>query len=92
METIQELNEQLSKGILPDSLYFGKREAQTTDWAKIQYNTFYKNPSYFSSKFPPEWVDTFPCFDKLVGIFADKAKTPLEEMEERQQLINTVPN
>jgi hypothetical protein len=85
--------QQLRNGILPPKLNFNlDNQTKDIDWTKVQYNTFYKNPSYFSSKFPPEWVDTFPCFDKLVGIFADKAKTPLEEMEERQQLINTVPN
>jgi hypothetical protein len=85
--------QQLRNGILPPELNFNlDNQTKDIDWTKVQYNTFYKNPSYFSSKFPPEWVDTFPCFDKLVGIFADKAKTPLEEMEERQQLINTVPN
>ena len=85
--------QQLRNGILPRELNFNlDNQTKDIDWTKVQYNTFYKNPSYFSSKFPPEWVDTFPCFDKLVGIFADKAKTPLEEMEERQQLINTVPN
>jgi hypothetical protein len=85
--------QQLRNGILPTELNFNlDNQTKDIDWTKVQYNTFYKNPSYFSSKFPPEWVDTFPCFDKLVGIFADKAKTPLEEMEERQQLINTVPN
>ena len=85
--------QQLRNGILPPELNFNlDNQTKDIDWTKVQYNTFYKNPSYFSSKFPPEWVDTSPCFDKLVGIFADKAKTPLEEMEERQQLINTVPN
>ena len=85
--------QQLRNGILPPELNFNlDNQTKDIDWTKVQYNTFYKNPSYFSSKFPTEWVDTFPCFDKLVGIFADKAKTPLEEMEERQQLINTVPN
>ena len=85
--------QQLRNGILPPELNFNlDNQTKDIDWTKVQYNTFYKNPSYFSSKFPPEWVDTFPCFDKMVGIFADKAKTPLEEMEERQQLINTVPN
>ena len=85
--------QQLRNGILPPELNFNlDNQTKDIDWTKVQYNKFYKNPSYFSSKFPPEYVDKFPCFDKLVGIFADKAKTPLEEMEERQQLINTVPN
>jgi hypothetical protein len=82
METLKELNEQLSKGILPDSLYFGKREAQTTDWAKIQFNTFYKDPDYFIGKFhkgidkilPPEF------FEKM----AEKAMSPADEMDFRK--------
>ena len=51
MKTLKELNEQLSKGILPDSLYFGKREEQPIDWEKIKFNTFYKDPNYFIGKF-----------------------------------------
>ena len=82
METIQELNEQLSKGILPDSLYFGKREAQTTDWAKIQYNTFYKNPDYFIGKFHKGITQILPpeIFERM----AEKAMSPAEEMDFRK--------
>lgn len=82
METLQDLNEKLSKGILPDSLYFGKRETQPIDWEKIQFNTFYKNPDYFLGKFhkgigrilPPEF------FERM----AEKAMSPAEEMNFRK--------
>ena len=82
MQTIRELNNDLKNGILPDSLYFGKKEVQPIDWAKVQYNTFYKNPDYFKSKFhkgidqilPPEF------FQKM----ADDALSPAEEMDFRK--------
>jgi hypothetical protein len=81
--------EQLKKGILPPELNYSlENQEKDIDWAKVCYNSFYKTPEYFASKFPPEWVDTFPCFDQLVGIMAEKAKSPLEEMEER---INARP-
>ena len=83
METLKELNEQLSKGILPDSLYFGKREEQPIDWEKIKFNTFYKDPDYFLGKFhkgierilPPEF------FERM----AEKAMSPAEEMDLRKK-------
>ena len=81
MQNIRDLNNDLANGILPDSLYFGKKEVQPIDWAKVQYNTFYRNPDYFKNKFhkgidqilPPE------VFEKM----AERAMTPAEEMDFR---------
>lgn len=82
MQNIRQLNNDLSQGILPDSLFFGKKEVQPIDWEKVKYNTFYKNPDYFKGKFhkgidkflPPEF------FQKL----ADNALSPAEEMDLRK--------
>ena len=82
MQNIRRLNNDLANGILPDSLFFGKKEVQPIDWAKVQYNTFYRNPDYFKGKFhkgidkilPPEF------FEKM----AQNAMTPAEEMDFRK--------
>jgi hypothetical protein len=81
MQNIRDLNKDLSNGVLPDSLFFGKKEVQPLDWEKVQYNTFFRNPDYFKNKFhkgldqilPPEF------FDKM----AERAMTPAEEMDFR---------
>lgn len=84
---------QLRNGILPQSLNYSlENQTKEIDWSKVQYNAFYKSPDFFASKFPPEWIDTFPSFDKLVDIMASKAKTPIEEMDERNEKRETIIN
>ena len=39
--------QQLRNGILPTELNFNlDNQTKDIDWTKVQYNTFYKNPSY----------------------------------------------
>jgi hypothetical protein len=79
---------QLKKGELPIELTYSNQEKQEIDWAKVKYNSFYKTPDFFASKFPAEWTNNFPAFSKICENMAANAKTPLEEMEERQAIIS----
>ena len=86
--TSKNVIKELNRGIVPDELNFKLREKEEIDWAKIQYNTFYKTPEYFESKFPSGMLD-LPGFDKVIQTMVDNAKTPLEEMNERQENISS---
>jgi len=81
MQNIRDLNNDLANGILPDSLFFGKKEIKPIDWAKVQYNTFYRNPDYFKNKFHKGLDQILPpeVFEKM----AERAMSPAEEMEFR---------
>jgi len=86
MSNFYNIVQQLKKGLLPNELKYSEQEKEEIDWAKVQYNSFYKSPEFFASKFPSEWADTFPAFDKICEEMAANAKTPLEEIEERQAI------
>lgn len=86
MSNIETLNELLSQNILPDELFFGKREkAFEIDLDKVRYNSFYRSYDFYESKFPPGYQN-IPGFDKIIQSMVEKAeaenKTPLQELEE----------
>ena len=85
MSDFAKIIKQLKNGELPPELDFRKQEQQQIDWRKLQFNAFYRSPTFFESKFPSGWVDTLPGFDQIIETMADNAKTPLDEMIERQQ-------
>jgi hypothetical protein len=76
----------LKQGILPPELDFSKKEDDIIDWAKVKYNTFYKSPDFYQSKFP-EGFENIPGFDKVINKMAENGKLPLEEIEERQSVL-----
>ena len=84
MSDFANIIKKLKNGELPPELDFRKQEQQQIDWGKMKYNAFYKSPTFFESKFEPGW-ESIPGFDKIIHAMADNAKTPLEEMIERQQ-------
>lgn len=84
-EIIRKFNEMFNNGIVPDELNFNEQSQQNDlDWSKVAYNTFYKTPEYFLSKFP-KGFENLPCADKIIDEMIIQAKSPLEEMQERQQ-------
>ena len=85
MSSFQELLRKLEKGELPEELNFTPKEPQEIDWAKIQYNTFYKSDEYITSLFPNSMAfQNLPASDKIIESIRDSITTPLQEMEERQ--------
>lgn len=86
-DTLTRIIKQLKNGELPPELNFTNKEQEEIDWSKVQYNAFYKSPSFFESKFPEGLVDNLPGFDKVIESMACNAQSPLEEMLQRQANI-----
>jgi hypothetical protein len=86
-DTLTRIIKQLKNGELPPELNFTNKEQEEIDWSKVQYNAFYKSPSFFESKFPEGLVDNLPGFDKVLETMACNAQSPLEEMLQRQANI-----
>ena len=86
-DTLTRIIKQLKNGELPPELNFTNKEQEEIDWSKVQYNAFYKSPSFFESKFPEGLADNLPGFDKVLENMACNAQSPLEEMLERQANI-----
>ena len=83
-DSFDNLIKQLKKGQLPPELNFTNTQQSDIDWSKVQYNAFYRSPTFFESKFEPGW-ENIPGFDKVIKAMTDNAQSPLEEMIERQQ-------
>jgi len=86
-DTLTRIIKQLKQGQLPPELNFTNKEQEEIDWSKVQYNAFYKSPSFFESKFPEGLADNLPDFDKVLETMAENAQSPLEEMLQRQANI-----
>ena len=86
-DTLTRIIKQLKNGELPPELNFTNKVQEEIDWSKVQYNAFYKSPSFFESKFPEGLADNLPGFDKVLETMAENAQSPLEEMLERQANI-----
>jgi hypothetical protein len=79
---LTQLNKQLTRGKLPVELDYNIEP--TIDMERLLYNAFYRSYEFHESKFPAGY-DNIPGFDLLIQNIADNAKTPLEEIEARQQ-------
>ena len=90
---ITQLLKELDNGILPKELDFSKDDTTEEEyWAQIQYNTFYKNPYYYINKFPnPTAFMNLPGAEDIINEMVENAKTPLEEILERQVHITQKP-
>ena len=91
---IKMLLKQLDSGILPKELDFNREDDTTEEdyWSKIQYNTFYKDPYYYINKFPnPTAFMNLPGAEEIINDMIENAKTPLEEILERQEHITQEP-
>ena len=71
----------LNRGILPDSLKFN-RQQEELDLNKVAYNLRYKDTNYWLNKFPPGF-ENLPGSEKVLEQIAQKALTPLEELNLR---------
>ena len=76
----------LNSNILPNELNFSI-EQPDIDWSKVQYNTFYKSFEFHKNKYP-EGFDNLPAFEKIIISQCHNAKSPLEEINKRQEIKN----
>ena len=80
--------ELLNSGILPDSLRFNKSQGEELlDLNKVAYNLRYKDTNYWLNKFP-QGFENLPGSEKILEAIAEKALTPLEELELRNLKID----
>lgn len=80
--------ELLNSGILPDSLRFNKpQDEELLDLNKVAYNLRYKDTNYWLNKFPSGF-ENLPGSEKILEAIAEKALTPLEELELRNLKID----
>jgi hypothetical protein len=83
-EDIKRINNLLKSGVIPVELDFVNISPnEPIDWEKVAYNTFYKTPEFFINKFPAGF-ESLPGWERIVDKMISNAKSPLEEMEERQ--------
>jgi DNA replicative helicase MCM subunit Mcm2 (Cdc46/Mcm family) len=91
--SVQELNDLLTQGILPDELNFSIKREYTIDLNKIKYNAFYRSYEFYENKFPKGY-NSIPGFDKIIDSIAVKAieknKSPLDELEELEREIKEI--
>ena len=92
MSSFQEILRKLEKGELPEELDFRpKEQTPEIDWAKIQYNTYYRSDEYITNLFPNSMAfQNLPASDKIIESIRDNITTPLEEMEKRQKILTNI--
>ena len=91
-EDIKRINNLLKSGVIPVELDFVNISPnEPIDWEKVAYNTFYKTPEFFINKFPAGF-ESLPGWEKIVDKMISNAKSPLEEMKERQKLKIEIEN
>ena len=95
MSNVEELNDLLSQGILPDELNFSIKRECELDLNKLKYNAFYRSYEFYESKFPKGYENIIG-FDKIIEHITYKAqekkKTPLQEIEELENEIKQIEN
>lgn len=74
----------LKNGVIPDELNFKPKPQEDIDWNMVKYNSFYKSPEFFEAKFG-NGMNYIPGFDKVIDMMVANAKTPLQEIELRQE-------
>ena len=88
MSSFQKLLKQLEKGELPDELNFSNDITDNSlNLSKVQYNTFYRNRDFILGRFPLGF-DKLPASNMIINSIVENLKSPLEEMLERQDIIN----
>jgi hypothetical protein len=84
MSNPKQLVKLLNDGILPDELNFGLEKSAEFDINDLKFNWFYKDYSFYESKFPVGY-ESIPGFDNIIQSIADnQTKMPLEEIEDRK--------
>jgi hypothetical protein len=85
---LREFNKLLNRGKLPIELNYNIEP--TVDMERLLFNAFYRSYEFHESKFPVGY-QTIPGFDLIIEDMANNAKTPLEEMEARQNVTKLEP-
>ena len=87
---MDQLNKQLSLGILPNELCFNKVNSGY-DETKLLYNKRYQEFDFYGSKFPKEWQYE-KLFHPVIKSISDNAKnnnvSPLKELQELKKISN----
>ena len=87
--SLAEINKQLKLGKCPDCLNFGIRYKTEVDFDKLKYNSLYTEESYWLNKWEnPQALLNLPGGIDIIKRIAQSAKSPLEEMEEKQNIIS----
>jgi hypothetical protein len=90
MRSSTQIIKDLNNGILPTELSFKSKTEANEDpdfWYKIQFHTFWRDPSYWAQKFPDGW-EHIPWMTQIFENMAINAKSPLEEILEKQNKNN----
>ena len=82
---INEINDMLKNGIVPDEFNFTLEQKPVFDYSKVWYNDFYQSPEYIASKFPNGW-QSIPFFDKVIEEMANMSLSPIEEIEIKKNI------
>jgi hypothetical protein len=79
---MKDINASVARGELPQGFDFSLKQPDEIDYAKIQYNAFYKTYEYHESKIPNgmKWI---PGMDKIIEHQMENSKSPLEQLEEK---------
>lgn len=84
---LKDILNDLDNGILaPELDYTEKTKGEQIDINKLKYNAFYRDYNYFNQKFPG--LRNFPGYDDYIKFLSEKAKTPLEELNENDNQKN----
>jgi len=88
---IKKLNKLFNNKILPIELDYSKKPISNgepeIDWDNVRYNSFFKTFDYQYSKFP-DGIESLPGWEKIIDSMVSNAKTPLDEILERQKNIS----
>ena len=91
----KQLVQQLNAGILPDGLNYSLTQSNEFDITELKYNWFYRDYSYFASKFPPGF-EKIPGFDNIIEIMIqiNLNTSPLDEINKisTTNIINVSSN
>jgi hypothetical protein len=91
MESISDINIQLSMGKLPDCLNFAPKPKGDIDWSKVAYNTYYRSKEFQLSKISnPSAFMNLPGANEILESMASNACSPLEAMELRQEYTSNI--
>ncbi len=79
---MKDINASVAKGELPKGLDFTGKEPDVVDFAKLQYNAFYRTYEYHESKIPNgmRWL---PGIDEMIKFQMKNSTSPLEQHDEK---------
>lgn len=87
MNEVNRVLKSLDAGVCPPELCYNANATEEIDWQKVRYNTFYKSPEFFESKFPPELMN-LQGFDKVINLIVNENKdnSPLKEITQKSNI------